>query len=225
MRANREKARPVRRREVCAAQFETDINIKMSLYSLDFFNNCGFDCGYEPRGYLFFATDEQQFDYLKANVLKQHELGVKDVDIVDTDTVSRIVPGMNCDDITGGSFGARDGFINPLAVMDGFTTKALENGARIEFDTQVLSIETAGGRITGAETSKGRIECEKGCIMYGCLGQAFSWNGGNRFAGPGDEAADRLGQKPRRFAGEFAYGDRYWERVSFSAGTGVCEGK
>ncbi len=40
------------------AQFETEINIKMSLYSIDFFANCGFDCGYEPRGYLFFATDE-----------------------------------------------------------------------------------------------------------------------------------------------------------------------
>ena len=33
------------------AQFETEINIKMSLYSLDFFAGCEFDCGYEPRGY------------------------------------------------------------------------------------------------------------------------------------------------------------------------------
>src|SRR6185369_12086018 len=49
------------------AQFETEINIKMSLYSLDFFKNSAFDCGYEPRGYLFFATDERQFDYLKRN--------------------------------------------------------------------------------------------------------------------------------------------------------------
>jgi sarcosine oxidase subunit beta len=48
------------------AQFETDINIKMSLYSLDFFREWDFDCGYEPRGYLFFATDENQFDCLKA---------------------------------------------------------------------------------------------------------------------------------------------------------------
>jgi sarcosine oxidase subunit beta len=51
------------------AQFETEINIKMSLYSLDFFGKfnelTGVDCGYEPRGYLFFATDEKQFDYLK----------------------------------------------------------------------------------------------------------------------------------------------------------------
>ncbi len=149
------------------AQFETDINIKMSLYSLDFFNNCGFDCGYEPRGYLFFATDDKQLEYLKANVVKQRELGVKDVEIVDTETISRIVSGMNCEDITGGSFGARDGFIDPLAVMDGFTAKALENGARIEFDTQVLSIETASGRVSAVETNKGRIECEKVVLCTG----------------------------------------------------------
>ena len=149
------------------AQFETDINIKMSLYSLDFFDNWGFDCGYEPRGYLFFSTTDKQFDYLKTNVVKQRELGVKDVEIVDTETISRIVPGMNCDDITGGSFGGRDGFIDPLAVMNGFTTKALENGAQIEFDTQVLSIETAGGKIAALQTNKGRIECEKVVLCTG----------------------------------------------------------
>jgi sarcosine oxidase subunit beta len=42
------------------AQFETEINIRMSLYSLDFFKNWEFDCEYEPRGYLFFATDERR---------------------------------------------------------------------------------------------------------------------------------------------------------------------
>ena len=124
------------------AQFETDINIKMSLYSLDFFKNWDFDCGYEPRGYLFFATDEKQFDYLKRNVEKQKSLGVKEVEIVDAQAIAEIVRGLNCEDIAGGSFGARDGFINPLAVMEGFTKKALENGASIEFETKVFSIET-----------------------------------------------------------------------------------
>src|SRR5688500_6911287 len=50
------------------AQFETEINLRMSLYSLDFFKNWEFDCEYEPRGYLFFATDEKQFEYLRKNV-------------------------------------------------------------------------------------------------------------------------------------------------------------
>lgn len=149
------------------AQFETEINIKMSLYSLDFFANYGFDCGYDPRGYLFFATDEKQFDYLKRNVEKQKSLGVKDVEIVDAQTIAEIVKGMNVADIVGGSFGKHDGFINPLAVMRGFTDKALKNAARIEFDTQVTSIEIESGKVKSVETGKGAIECEKVVLATG----------------------------------------------------------
>lgn len=149
------------------AQFETEINIKLSLYSIDFFSNCDFDCGYEPRGYLFFATDEKQFDYLKRNVEFQRSLGVKDVEIIDTKTISALVKGLNCDDIHGGSFGAKDGFIDPLAVMEGFTKKAIEKGAKIEFETHVLSIETENGKVRFVETDRGKIECEKAVICSG----------------------------------------------------------
>ncbi len=149
------------------AQFETEINIKMSKYSLEFFANCDFDSGYEPRGYLFFVTSENGLDYLKRNVEKQKSLGVKDVEIVDKQTISEICPILNCKDIAGGTFGASDGFINPLAVMRGFTKKALENGAKIEFETEVLKIETKSGKIVAVETNKGRIECEKLVICSG----------------------------------------------------------
>jgi len=149
------------------AQFETEINIKMSLYSLDFFNRWEFDCDYEPRGYLFFATDERQFDYLKRNVETQRRLGVKQVEIVDTKAIAEICPILNCEDMTGGSFGQTDGFINPLAVMRGFTTKALERGAQIEFGCQVLGIETENGKVRAVETDRGRIECEKVVLATG----------------------------------------------------------
>lgn len=149
------------------AQFETEINIKMSLYSLDFFANCGFDCGYEPRGYLFFATAEKQFEYLKRNVEFQKTLGVKDVEIVDRTQIAEICPILNCEDIIGGSFGKHDGFINPLAVMEGFTRNALQRGTKIQFETNVLSIETKSGKIVAVETNKGRIECEKVVLATG----------------------------------------------------------
>ena len=149
------------------AQFETEINIKMSLYSLEFFAGQVFDCGYEPRGYLFFATDERQFDYLKRNVEKQKSLGVKEVEIVDPQAISEICPLLNVADIVGASFGGRDGFINPLAVMRGFTAEARKKGARIELETNVLSIETSGGKVKAVETNKGKIECEKIVLATG----------------------------------------------------------
>ena len=149
------------------AQFETEINIKMSLYSIDFFENCDFDCDYEPRGYLFFATDENQFGYLRRNVEFQKKLGVKDVEIVDTKSISEICPILNVSDIVAGSFGGRDGFINPLAVMNGFTKNALASGAKIELDTRVLSIETASGKVKSILTNNGKIECENVVLCSG----------------------------------------------------------
>ena len=107
------------------AQFETDINIKMSLYSINFLKNWGHDCEYDPKGYLFFATTDEQLDYLKTNVEKQRSLGVEAVEVVDSKTCAEIVPGMNCSDIIGGSFGRQDGFVNPLAIMRGFTDGAV----------------------------------------------------------------------------------------------------
>lgn len=160
------------------AQFETEINIKMSIYSIDFFANCNFDCGYEPRGYLFFATDEKQFDYLQKNVEIQKSFGVTAVEIIDTKTISEIVKGLNCEDIVGGSFSAHDGFINPLAVMRGFTEKALENSAKIEFETQVFSIETANGKVSAVETNKGKIECEKVVICTGAWAREIAKTAG-----------------------------------------------
>ncbi len=149
------------------AQFETEINIRMSLYSLDFFRGWKFDCEYEPKGYLFFATTDGQMDYLRRNVEVQRRLGVRDVEIVDVDAVSRIVPGMNCDDIKGGSFGRHDGFINPLAVMRGFTEGALRGGARIECGVDVTGFRVEGGRVRGVETSDGLIECDAAVLCTG----------------------------------------------------------
>ena len=149
------------------AQFETEINIKMSLYSLDFLKHCDFDCGYEPRGYLFFATGERQFDYLRRNVEFQKSLGVKDVEVVDVQQIAEICPILNTEDIVGGSFGGRDGFVNPLAMMNGFTQNALKRGAEIEFETKVLSIEIANDKVAAVETNKGRIECEKVVLATG----------------------------------------------------------
>ena len=160
------------------AQFETDINIKMSLYSLNFFENCDFDCGYEPRGYLFFATEEAQFEYLKRNVEKQRALGVTGVELLDCKGVSEIVPAVNCSDIFGGTFGARDGFIDPLAVMNGFTTEVLDRGARIEFGRDVISIDVDNGKVTGVSTKTGRVDCEKVVLCSGAWARPLASTAG-----------------------------------------------
>jgi sarcosine oxidase subunit beta len=149
------------------AQFETEINIRMSLYSLDFFRNWSYDCGYEPKGYLFYATGENQLEYLIANVQRQKELGVRGIELVDRQQIQEIVPGLNCDDIVGGTFGKHDGFVDPLAIMRGFTAGAVERGARIQCNSKALAINSVGGRVTSVTTQNEMIECRTAVISNG----------------------------------------------------------
>ena len=160
------------------AQFETDINVKLSLYSLDFFRDWDFDCEYEPRGYLFLATDERHLDYLKRTGARQRELGYDEVELVDKKTISDMVPGLNCDDILGGSFGKRDGFINPLAVLEGFATNAALSGTRVVTGVNVKSIEIASGRVTGVRMSDGLLKCDKVVICAGAWAQHIAATAG-----------------------------------------------
>jgi sarcosine oxidase subunit beta len=146
-------------------QFGTEINVKMSQYSIEFLRNCEFDAEYQPRGYLFFATNQNELNYLKQNVKLQKSLGVTDVEVVDKQAISEMIRGMNCEDIVGGSFCQSDGFINPIALMKGYTNNA--NGVKIETANEVLKIETKKGKVVAVQTNKGKIETEKIILCTG----------------------------------------------------------
>jgi sarcosine oxidase subunit beta len=143
------------------AQFETEINIRMSLYSLDLFSKfdeiTGIACGYEPRGYLFLATEDRHLEFLKTNIARQHALGLKEVKLVDARTIGEMVAGLNTSDVVGGSYCSVDGFIDPLGVMHGFTKFAVEHGARIAHDHRATAIKIEGGRAVSVETKRGEI--------------------------------------------------------------------
>lgn len=149
------------------AQFETDINIKLSLYSLDFFNNWDHDCGYDPRGYLFLATNDEQFEYLKRTSARQRELGYDGVNVVDSHAIAAMVPQINCEDIVGGTFGPRDGFIDPLAVLDGFASRAKAKGTRFETTQNVTSLNVENGRVRSVPTVSGDVECDAVVLCAG----------------------------------------------------------
>jgi len=160
------------------AQFETDINIMLSLYSLDFFENWEFNCEYEPRGYLFLATEERHVEYLKQSGERQQVLGYGGVEMLDAETIGKMIPGLNCDDVLGGSFGPRDGFINPLAVLEGFAATASLQGTRVLTGVTVRSIEVDGGNVKGVRTSNGVLECSKVVICAGAWSQNIAATAG-----------------------------------------------
>ena len=143
------------------AQFATSVNIRMSLYSIQFFSAfdqlMGHPSGYRPQGYLFVATSDRHLAYLRENYCKQVDAGLKSVRLLDAGDVSRIAPEIRSDDIAGGSFCATDGFVDPHSVMTGFMLKAMERGVTLLRDAEVTGIPSDGRGVCGVETSQGFI--------------------------------------------------------------------
>jgi sarcosine oxidase, subunit beta len=143
------------------AQFATDVNIRMSLYSIPFFNQfeeaTGQPSGYKPHGYLFMATTEPHLNYLRTNHARQAELGLKGAEMLKPEDIAKVLPEMRSDDIIGGSFCPTDGFVDPNSVMSGFMARALERGAQLRRATEAIGIEVEHGEITGVKTNQGLI--------------------------------------------------------------------
>jgi glycine/D-amino acid oxidase-like deaminating enzyme len=143
------------------AQFATPVNIRMSLYSIDFFSKfdeaIGHPSGYRPHGYLFVATNERHLEYLKANRGRQIELGLNNVEIVTRREIAEIVPQLRTDDVLGGSFCPTDGFVDPYSVMTGFLLRARKLGARVMVDARVTGIDLENGRVARVSTDRGEI--------------------------------------------------------------------
>jgi len=143
------------------AQFSTDVNIRMSLYSIPFFpqfeKETGLPTGYKPHGYLFAATTETHLDYLRTNLARQKSLGLHQVRMLTKEEIEAIFPPMRSDDILGGSFCPTDGFVDPHSMMTGFMTVAEQQGAQLERSTPVRRILTENGAVTGVETEKETI--------------------------------------------------------------------
>lgn len=143
------------------AQFSTSINIRLSLYSIEFFANfeeaTGRKSGYQPNGYLFVATEARHLDYLKQTREEQRAAGLATVLLVGPEDVAALVPQLRTSDVLGGSYCQTDGLIEPLSVMRGFMERALERGARLWLDTEVTGIEIEHGAVSGISTTRGHV--------------------------------------------------------------------
>src|SRR5271165_721710 len=141
------------------AQFATDVNIRMSVYSIPFFARfeeaTGHPSGYKPHGYLFMATNEWHMAYLRKNQSRQKSQGLKNVELLTADDIRKVLPQLRSDDIIGGSFCPTDGFVDPESVMNGFMARAVERGVTLWRGTEVTGIYADHGKLSGVLTTNG----------------------------------------------------------------------
>jgi sarcosine oxidase subunit beta len=143
------------------AQFATDVNIRMSVYSIPFFARfeeaTGHPSGYKPHGYLFMATNDWHMQYLRKNHARQKSQGLKNAELLAADDIRKVLPELRSDDIVGGSFCPTDGFVDPESIMNGFMSRAIERGVTLWRGTEVTGIYADHGQVSGLLTTKGGV--------------------------------------------------------------------
>ena len=153
------------------AQFSTAVSIQMSLYSIPFYagfeEKLGYPCDYRPQGYLFCATTDAHMAYLRTNHSLQVKMGLEDVRLLDGDEIRKLYPQLRGDDIAGGSFCASDGFVDPYSAMNGFMSRATEQGATLWKNAAVVSITSDGAGIESVDTTRGLVRTRK---VVNCAG-------------------------------------------------------
>jgi len=145
------------------AQFATEVNIRLALLSreklLRFPEEIGVDSGYRPYGYLFLASSEEQMEALRSIRPLQRGLGVP-VEEIGPEDVRRLNPAVNMEGIVGGSFCPIDGFIRPLAILNGYVEAAKRLGVRFEYGVEATGFSVAKrlpGQVMSVETTAGSI--------------------------------------------------------------------
>ncbi|OGU30578.1 MAG: hypothetical protein A2X67_12250 [Ignavibacteria bacterium GWA2_55_11] len=157
------------------AQFSSEINIRLSLFSrhmlLRFAEETGVDPEYRQCGYLFLAETEEQLAGLTAAVELQKKCGVEGVQIVRMEEIAAINPHIALNGVVGGSFGSTDGFIRPLKILEGFIMASRRQGVRFIWGEKVTGFRTNGEWVK--EVITGKHEYAAGSVVN-CAG---AWAG------------------------------------------------
>ncbi len=115
----------------------------------------GTDIGWKQGGYCFPIYRERDEAMMQSilPIQKRFEL---EIDWVDGDEVARAVPGIQRNDLRGGTISPEDGQVSPLLAIEAFKNEAVKDRVEFKFGETVMSMITEGDgqAVTGVRTDK-----------------------------------------------------------------------
>jgi sarcosine oxidase subunit beta len=143
------------------AQFTTPINIVFSQFTItklrELHELSGGVVGFRPVGYLFLTGTDAGEIALRRSWELQNSLGV-DVQWLSATDVIEKVPFVNVDGLSGATFCAGDGIIDPHGVVSALWAECRRLDTAFLLDTEVLDV--SGGSPARVHTRSGDIEAE-----------------------------------------------------------------
>ncbi|HVQ19286.1 MAG TPA: FAD-dependent oxidoreductase, partial [Actinomycetes bacterium] len=153
----------------------------MVRYSRDLYDNLeketGLSTGFKQCGYLQLATTPRREEGFRRETAFLQAFGL-DKHILTKSEVADLVPMIRSDDIRAGFFTPDEGRANPVDVTMSMAKGARMQGVKIFEETEVTGFTQQEGTVTGVETERGTIECEKVVIAAGLWGRELSAKAG-----------------------------------------------
>ena len=147
------------------AQYATPVNVRLSLLAREklrcFQAETGVDPGYEPRGYLWLAGSSEEMEELDRARAVQHAEGLTEAERLGPDEVRRINPAVSLDRVVGAAWCPTDGFIRPLAILDGYLRAAARLGVEVRWGVEATGLRRrADGAVAAVETTAGPLAAD-----------------------------------------------------------------
>ena len=128
------------------AQFATSINIAFSLFSIEEFERLAAAHGdvlqFHQTGYLFATGTERGEALLRGSLELQRSLGLEAEWLTPPQVLER-APIVREDGLRGGTWYARDGFLDPHGVVEVMKREARMLGAELRLNSEVRLLERA----------------------------------------------------------------------------------
>jgi sarcosine oxidase subunit beta len=144
-------------------QFSTEINVRLSQRSLPrwerFGDEMGVDVGLHQVGYLILITSERDVAPFERSLAMWSRLGVP-AQRLDQRGVREIFPELRVDDLRFATFCAKDGYLDPTSMLNGYVARARSLGVRFREGEPVTAIDRGSAGISGVRTPKGAIATE-----------------------------------------------------------------
>lgn len=147
------------------SQFSNPVNVQISRYGVDFIRNFEAELGLAPgqgdlglkeNGYLFLGGSAEAPAVMEEIAAMQRSFGAV-TEVLMPEGVGKLFPWMNTDDLTAGSFGARDeGWFDNMGLLGGFRAAARAQGAEFLKD-EAVGLELDGDRVTSVKLASGKV--------------------------------------------------------------------
>jgi len=151
-------------------QWTTKENVMLAQESVQLYQEMATHLGYQTffrqGGYLMVTEDEEHLSGMRDAVKLQNSCDVATEFMSPVDCL-KVAPGLNIENIKGATFCGTDGTAYPFAVVWGYAKAAKKQGAQIFLRTELASIETVDGKVTGVTTCRGKIATP---LVVNCAG-------------------------------------------------------